>query len=167
MARFHAQIRSPLSPDEAFARMAAFDRVPEWDPATSKSTRLGDAAGLGAEHDVTTRFGGRTMVVRYRTTVYQPGRRFVVEATLPNGVGLRDEITVAPEGAGSVVTYDARIVPKRFWRLSDPILHLIFTRLGARAVPGIRTFLGGNVVLQAELTRSTQEPVSVSAVRTS
>ncbi len=122
--------------------MAAFDRVPEWDPATTASTRVGDATGLGAEYDVTTRFGGRTMVVRYRTTVYEPGRRFVVEATLPNGVGLRDDITVAPDGAGSVVTYDARIVPKGLWRLADPIFHLVFTRLGGRAVPEIRRFLG-------------------------
>jgi hypothetical protein len=142
MARFHSEIRSPLSPDEAFARMAAFDRLPEWDPATSASTRLGEATGLGAEYDVTTRFGGRTMVVRYRTTAYEPGRRFVVEAALPNGIGLRDEITVVPGGAGSVVTYDARIVPKGFWRLADPIFQLIFTRLGARAVPEIRRFLG-------------------------
>lgn len=122
--------------------MAAFERVPEWDPATSASTRVGQATGLGAEYDVTTRFGGRTMVVRYRTTRYEPGRRFVVEATLPNGVGLRDDITVASDGAGSVVTYDARIVPKGVWRLADPIFQLIFTRLGARAVPAIRTFLG-------------------------
>jgi hypothetical protein len=143
MARFHAEISSPLSPDEAFARMAAFDRVPEWDPATSASTRLGESPGLGVEYDVTTRFAGRTMVVRYRTTAYEPGQRFVVEATLPNGVNLRDEITVAPDGAGSVVAYDARIVPKGVWRLADPIFHLIFTRLGARAVPEIRAFLGG------------------------
>lgn len=141
MARFHAEIGSPLAPGEAFARMAAFERVPEWDPATSQSTRLGDAAGVGTEYDVTTRFGGRTMVVRYRTTAFEPGRRFVVEATLPNGVALRDEITVAPDGAGSLVTYDARIAPKGAWRLADPIFHLIFTRLGARAVPAIRTFL--------------------------
>lgn len=144
MARFHAEITSPLSPDVAFARMAAFDRVPEWDPATSASTRCGESTGLGAEYDVTTRFGGRTILVRYRTTAYEPARRFVVEATLPNGVGLRDEITVAPDDAGSLVTYDACIAPRGLWRLADPIFHLIFTRLGARAVPGIRTFLGND-----------------------
>jgi hypothetical protein len=142
MATFRAQIRSPLPPDEAFARMAAFDRVPEWDPATSASSRIGAAPGLGTEYDVTTTFGGRTMLVRYTTTAYEPPRRFVVEARLPNGVGLRDEITVAPDGPGSVVTYDARIVPKGLWRLADPVFHLIFTRLGARAMPGIRAFLG-------------------------
>ena len=142
MARFRAEISSPLPPDEAFARMAAFDRVPAWDPATSASTRVGEATGLGAEYDVTTRFGGRTMVVRYRTTLFEPGRRFVVEAALSNGVELRDDITAAPDGAGSVVTYDARIVPKGLWRLADPIFQLIFTRLGARAVPEIRRFLG-------------------------
>lgn len=63
MASFGAEIRSPLPCDEAFARMAAFDRVPEWDPATSASTRRGPK-GPGAEYDVTTRFAGRTMEVR-------------------------------------------------------------------------------------------------------
>ena len=141
MATFRAEIRSPLPPDEAFARMAAFERVPEWDPATTASTRLGPEAGLGAEYDVTTRFAGRTMLVRYRTTAYAPPTRLVLEATLPNGNALRDEITVAPEGTGSCVTYDARIAATGLWRLADPIFQLVFTRVGARAMPEIRRFL--------------------------
>lgn len=144
MATFRAEIRSPLPPAEAFARMAAFDRVPEWDPATTASIRLGPETGLGAEYDVTTRFGGRTMVLRYRTTVYAPPTRLVLEATLPNGNALRDEITVAPDGAGSCVTYDARIAAKGLWRLADPIFQLVFTRVGARAVPEIRRFLAAS-----------------------
>jgi hypothetical protein len=142
MARFRAEIATPLSPDEAFARMAAFERVPEWDPATSASTRIGEP-GVGAEYDVATRFAGRTLSVRYRTTAHEPPRRFVVEASLPNGVVLRDEITVAPGGEGSVVTYDARIVPSGIWRLADPIFQLVFARTGARAVPLIRKYLSG------------------------
>jgi hypothetical protein len=140
MARFHSQIMSPLHVEEAFARMSAFERVPEWDPATSASTRIGEP-GLGARYDVKTRFAGRTLVLRYRTTAYEPPRLFVVEAELPNGVALRDEIVVEPHGDGSLVTYDARIAAKGVWRLIDPIVQLVFSRIGARAVPRIRAFL--------------------------
>lgn len=140
MARFRCEIATPLAPDEAFARMAAFDRVPEWDPATSAAKLIGEP-GPGAEYDVTTRFAGRTLVLRYRTTAHEPPHRFVVEATLPNGVALKDEITVAPNDGGSLVTYDARIAPTGLWRLADPIFQLVFSRVGARAVPHIRAYL--------------------------
>ena len=140
MATFRASISSPLPPDEAFARMAAFERVPEWDPATMASVRIGPD-GLGAEYDVTTRFGGRTQVLRYRTTTHEPPGRFVVEATLPNGIGLRDEITVTSAGSGSTVTYDARILPTGIWKLANPVFQLVFARIGARAVPLMRRYL--------------------------
>lgn len=140
MATFRATINSPLPPEEAFSRMAAFERVPEWDPATTASVRIG-APGPGAEYDVTTKFGGKTQTIRYRTTVHEPSQRFVVEAKLPNGIGLRDEITVTANGPGSAVTYDARILPRGIWKLANPIFQLVFARIGARAVPLIRRYL--------------------------
>lgn len=141
MARFRTEIRSPLAPVDAFARMAAFERVPEWDPNTSASERVGDAVGLGAEYDVTTRFGGRTLVVRYRVTSHESPERFVIESDLPNGIHLRDEITVGPDGPGSLVTYDARIVPSGVWRLAEPLFQLVFRRIGAQAVGPLHRYL--------------------------
>lgn len=143
MARFTTTITSPLPPDEAFARMAAFDRVPEWDPATQASVRVGAERGQGAEFDVTTRFAGKTQHVRYRMSAYQSPRRFVLDAALPNGIGLRDEITVAPNGTGSLVTYDARILAGGIWRLADPMFAMLFRRIGARAIPGLERYLDG------------------------
>lgn len=142
MASFRATIVSPLAPAEAFGRMAAFERVPEWDPATSASERIGAAPGPGTAYDVTTRFGRRTHVIRYDTTEFEAPTRFVLQATLPNGIRLRDTVTVAPDaGPGSVVTYEARIIPSGVWRLAAPILQLIFTRIGAKALPGMRRYL--------------------------
>ncbi len=123
--------------------MSAFDRAPEWDPATRASVRVGSENGLGAAFDVTTQFGGKTHVVRYRMSAYEPPRRFVLDAVLPNGVGLRDEISVAPDGAGSRVTYVARICPRGIWRLADPVFTIVFRRIGARAIPGLERYLDG------------------------
>jgi Polyketide cyclase / dehydrase and lipid transport len=121
--------------------MAAFDRVPEWDPATQASALVGTERGLGAEFDVTTRFAGRTQKIRYRMSVYEPSTRFVLDAALPNGIALRDEITVVPDGPGSRVTYEARILPRGIWRLADPIFAIVFRRIGAHAIPGLQRFL--------------------------
>lgn len=121
--------------------MSAFERVPEWDPNTSASVRIGDELGVGGQFDVTTTFGGREMVVRYRTTAHEPPHRFVVEATLPNGNSLRDEITIAPHVTGSLVTYDARIIPAGLWKLADPVFQIIFRRVGQRAVEPLTRYL--------------------------
>lgn len=121
--------------------MAAFDHVPEWDPATQASVLVGTERGLGAEFDVTTTFGGKTHVIRYRMTTFEPPTRFVLDAAMPNGIGLRDEITVVADGTGSRVTYDARIRPRGIWRLADPILGIVFRRIGARAIPGLERYL--------------------------
>jgi hypothetical protein len=48
---------------------------------------------------------------------------------------------VTADGAGSAVTYDARIVPKGIWKLANPVFQLVFARIGARAVPLIRRYL--------------------------
>lgn len=144
MATFTTTVASPLPPDQAFARMAAFDRAPEWDPATQASVRIGTEQGLGAEFDVTTGFGGKTHVVRYRMSAYEPPQRFVLDAVLPNGIGLRDEISVAPDGTGSQVTYLARIHPRGLWRLADPVFTIVFRRIGARATPGLERYLDGH-----------------------
>lgn len=141
MARYRTTIESALAPAEAFAKMAAFERVPEWDPNTSSAQRVGDTQGLGSAFDVTTTFGRSTMLVRYTTTVHESPHRLVLEATLPNGNGLRDEITFAPSGSGAVVTYDARIFARGAWRLADPIFQVIFRRIGRRVIAPLTTFL--------------------------
>ena len=146
MAHFQTTIASPLSPDEAFARMAAFERVTEWDPNTSIANRVGGATGLGSEFKITTAFGKRVMDLVYRTTAFEAPRRLVLESSLPNGINLRDEITVVPDGTGCRVTYDARILPKGFWRIAEPIFQMIFGKVGARAIIPLSRFLDGTAV---------------------
>ena len=146
MARFHTTVASPLPPDEAFARMAAFERVPEWDPNTKAAKRIGEAAGVGSEFQISTVFGGRVLELVYRTTAFEAPRRLVLESSMPNGIQLRDEITVVPDGSGSRVTYDARILPKGFWRIAEPIFQMIFGRVGSRAIIPLSRFLDGKAV---------------------
>ena len=54
--------------------------------------------------------------------------------------------TVVPDGTGCRVTYDARILPKGFWRIAEPIFQLIFGKVGARAIIPLSRFLDGTAV---------------------
>ena len=64
----------------------------------------------------------------------------MLEAQRPGFVS-RDTITVEPDGAGSVVHYDATLAFGGVGRLLDPIMQRIFNRVGARATLGMQTAL--------------------------
>ncbi len=55
--------------------------------------------------------------------------------------GSVDTITVRADGAGSRVTYDARLVFKGAARLADPLMQLIFNRVGRKADASLRAQL--------------------------
>lgn len=145
MARFTVTVASRLSADQAFARIAAFERAPEWDPNTSEAHRVGEATGVGARFDITTSFGGRTLAATYRITTYEAPHRLVLESNLAN-VDLRDEISVAPTESGCDVTYDARLMPRGLWRAADPLLQVLFTRTCRRTEGPLASYLDGRTL---------------------
>ena len=145
MASFVLTVVSPLSPDVAFDRMAAFERVTEWDPNTSSARRVDATIGLGTRFAIDTAFGGRTLRAEYRISAYEPPRLLVMESALKN-VHLRDEITVVPDPEGCRMTYDARVMPKGAWRLAGPVLQVIFTRACRRTIGPLGAYLDGRTV---------------------
>lgn len=139
MAHYVATVPSRLTPDEAFAYMADFRNVAEWDPSIKDVDLVGGAPA--AE-------GGRYRVkmssteLDYEMTDVDHGRRVVVRGE--NGwVVSIDEITVAPGDDGLAdVTYDAKLSLKGPLKLGDPLLSLVFRRLGDNARDGLRDRIG-------------------------
>jgi len=126
---------------EAFAYMASFDNAQEWDPSVVEASRL-DSGELkvGSAFRVVSTFAGRKVPLRYEITVLDADRRVVLEAW--NGTfGSVDTITVVASGSGSSVTYDARLVFKGISRLANPIMQLVFNRVGRKADASLRTQL--------------------------
>ncbi len=134
MARYLTSIDSSLSREEAFAYMADFSNALEWDPSVREARRSGDG------FDLVARFGGRDVPLHYDVVELEVPRLVVLEARRP-GFTSRDTITVAPSGEGSVVHYDARLSFTGIGRLLDPLMQLVFNRVGARAAHGMRTAL--------------------------
>jgi hypothetical protein len=141
MARYVTKIESALPQAEAFAYMADFANARVWDPSVSEARRVGDApVGLGSAFDLVARFGGRDVPLRYAIVEYDSPRRVVLEAQRPGFVS-KDTITVEPAGNGSAVHYDATLAFTGAGRLFDPVMQLIFNRVGARATIGMQAAL--------------------------
>jgi hypothetical protein len=138
MAHYVGTIESRRSPEDAFDYLADFSSVAEWDPSAVSATMLGDGPGPGTEFEVVVRFAGRELPFTYTTTEFQRPERLVLRAE-SSAVVSEDTITVRPRaGGGSEVTYDADLRPKGVMRLADPILALLFRRLGDNAAAGLR-----------------------------
>jgi len=141
VARYATTIESSLSPDEAFAYMADFSNALHWDPSVSEAKRDGDGPiGVGSAFDLVSRFAGRDVPLRYTVVEHEPPRRVVMESTRPGFVS-RDTITVSPAAGGSSVHYDALLAFGGLRRVLDPLMQLVFSRVGARARAGLETAL--------------------------
>lgn len=145
MARYVTSATTPLAPEEAFAYMADVTHFVEWDPGVKSVRRItGASAGVGAAYDLTVQ-AGTTSVMRYSVTEYDAPRRIVLVArTL--FLSSVDEITVAPWGGGSIVTYDATLTFRGPLGGFDPFLRVVFRRIGDRAAAGLKRVLASKTV---------------------
>jgi ribosome-associated toxin RatA of RatAB toxin-antitoxin module len=142
MARYVTTIHSDWSPEEAFAFMADARNFAEWDPGVHRSKMVkGEEPAVGTAYDVTVT-GAQ---LRYVTKEFEAPRRVVLEA---RSMLLRsyDVIDVEPRGDGCSVTYDATLELAGPLGLIDPVLGLVFDRIGDRAAAGMAAALDGEIV---------------------
>ncbi len=143
MARYTISISTPMTPDEAFAYMADLRNFAEWDPGVVNVDQVeGSGPGPDAVFDVKVKAVPKDLVLRYRTTSYESPTRVVARAESKLLTSL-DTITVAPDGAGSIVTYDAELTMNGLLGIVDPLLGLAFNQIGGRAADGLRAALDG------------------------
>lgn len=151
MARYVARISSPLPKDEAFAYMADLTNFAQWDPGVTEAVQVeGADPAEGSAYDVTVKAVPRPLTLRYHITTFDPTDSLVARAESASLISL-DTITVedAPAEAGdagepgSIVTYDAELTLKGVLGLANPILALVFNRIGDKAAAGMAEALKG------------------------
>jgi carbon monoxide dehydrogenase subunit G len=148
MARYITKARTARPADEVFAYLADMRSFAEWDPGVRGVVQVeGDGAGSDAVFDVTVAGVGVApdLTLRYRTVEYAPPGTLLVlaESTLFTS---EDRITVEADHTGTVVTYDADLRLRGVLRLGDPVLRLVFGRIGDRAAAGLQRALDGQPV---------------------
>jgi hypothetical protein len=125
-----------------FEYLADFSSTAEWDPGVSEAWRLtSEPLRVGARFHVVAALLGRQVALEYRTVEIDPPNRVVLRAETSTAIS-EDTITVsAGPGSGAAVTYDARLRLRGPLRAADPILGLLFRRIGDRARDGLAATL--------------------------
>lgn len=146
MARYVVRVRSPKSAAEAFAFMADLRNFARWDPGVEEVHQVqGEGGGPDSVFDVAVKGVRGPMTLRYHTTTYTEPEKVVARARTSRLTSL-DTITVQPDGAGSIVTYDAVLELNGVLGVADPLLKLAFNRIGGRAAAGLVQALDGQRV---------------------
>ena len=136
MTSYSTEIRSSLAPAQAFAYMADFANARSWDPSVSDAQQQGEGpVALGTSFAVTTRFAKRSLELTYTIVEFEPPTRVVLEAR--RKFVSRDTITVAPDGTGSLVRYEAVLAFGPVGRLFHPVMQRVFDRIGEKARTGL------------------------------
>jgi hypothetical protein len=149
MTHYQADVTTALTRDEAFAYLSDFSTTEEWDPGVVEARRLGDEPiGEGTEFRVVAQFLGRRTPLTYRVTEHDRPHAITLRGENATVVSL-DRITFQDAGAGTRVTYDARLTLKGPLVLLDPLLALVFDRVGDRALAGLRRTLGARAAVPA------------------
>ena len=176
MARYVDAIDLPIGIEDAFDYLADFSRTAEWDPSVAEARRLTRGkVGLGSRFRVSVSLLGRRIPLEYRISEFERPSRLVLSGGDPS-IRSVDEITFVSRPGGTRVTYEARLELVGIRRLADPLLDLLFQRIGRLAVRGLRERLAGEgspeassegavTTAQESDRRSRKRPGTVRAVR--
>jgi hypothetical protein len=138
MACYVDSIDLPVSVEEAFDYLADFSRTAEWDPGVVEAARLTpDTPALGSRFRVVVAFLGRRFPLEYAITAFERPHRLVLEGG-DDALRSFDEMRFESRRGGSRVHYDARLELTGLRRLADPLLHVLFQRMGRLAARGLR-----------------------------
>ena len=141
MAKYKVSVESSKSVEEAFAYMADLRNFANWDPGVLTVTQVaGDGGGPESSFDVAVKSVGGGTVLRYETVEYDEPGNLLVEARNSKFTSI-DRITVVAKGEGSIVTYAAELLLNGCLSPLNPLLGLVFNRIGDRAAAGLRRVL--------------------------
>ncbi|NNN08114.1 MAG: hypothetical protein HKL85_02840 [Acidimicrobiaceae bacterium] len=137
MAHYRTTISSTWDAMTAFAYMADFSNAATWDPGVVTARQVSSSdVGLGTRFELLASFNGRQLPLTYEVTVFEPPRRVVLRAETDMVLSV-DEITFSPSAQGCEVTYDADLRTRGWFKLTAPVIALLFKGIGTRARVGL------------------------------
>lgn len=138
MARFVDAIDLKIPIHDAFDYLADFSRTAEWDPGVEEALRLtAGEVGVGSRFRVVISILGKRVPLEYEITEFDRPSRLVLEGG-DDDLHSVDEITFVSRPGGTRVTYEARLELAGVLQIADPLLHVLFQRVGQLAVRGLR-----------------------------
>ncbi|TGN63033.1 polyketide cyclase [Nocardioides eburneiflavus] len=127
-------------PEVAHAYLADFRNAEAWDPGTKSCERTGGDGGVGTTYRNVSSFLGREVVVTYTTAELAPPTRVHLRGTNEQFEG-HDIFEIRAAGAGSEVTYTARMSFSGLSRLASPLVQAYLPVLARMTVDQLRDCL--------------------------
>lgn len=139
--RFRKEIEVARPVEEVFDYVADFSNTSEWDPGVVEARKLADApVAVGSEFDVVAVFRGKRQPFRYVVTSFERNKRIVLAGDGQRARSI-DEVTFHPAGAGTRLAYTADIHLKGVFRVGEPFMSRVFSRMGDEALAGLKSVL--------------------------
>jgi hypothetical protein len=136
-------------PGTAFAYLADFANIVEWDPFITRAERLeDDGPRVGSRYRIVGRMLGRQIALDYRTVALDPPRRIRLDGRAGRAFDGWDEMVLTPTpSGGTMVCYSAEIRlhgPARLLWLLAPLAFLAMRIVsGGRPLAGLQRRLDG------------------------
>jgi carbon monoxide dehydrogenase subunit G len=127
-------------PEAAHAYLADFRNAEAWDPGTRTCERTGGDGGVGTTYRNVSSFLGREVEVTYTTAELAPPTRVHLRGTNEQFEG-HDIFEIRASGAGSEVTYTARMGFSGLSRLAAPLVQAYLPILAGKTVEQLRSCL--------------------------
>jgi hypothetical protein len=144
MASYTATVETAWDAETAFAYLAEFSNVADWDPSIPAARHLGgNPQAPGARYEVDVEIFGRTTTMPYESVAAEPPHRVVLRSDSGRLVSVDTLSFDSLPSGGTRVTYDADLTLKGALKLLDPALQLAFNRTGAKARDGLAARLSG------------------------
>ncbi|MGB0189618.1 MAG: SRPBCC family protein [Nocardioides sp.] len=118
------------TPDVVVDYLADFTHAEEWDPGTESCTRLDSGPiQVGSRFHNESRIAGVSTELVYELVTLDADK--VVLRGENDSATSTDTITVTPQDGGSEITYEAVIEAKGVGKLAEPLMKLVFERIGS------------------------------------
>jgi carbon monoxide dehydrogenase subunit G len=148
MIRYKATITSPHPAADTFGYLAIFTNAADWDPGVISASQLDPGpVRPGTRFRLVVPFLRGRLTLTYEVVKLVPGRE-VVLAAASRLLRATDRITVAADGDGATVSYQADVRLRGPLRLLDGLLRPGFRTVGDRAAAGLAHALSTPLVPQ-------------------
>jgi carbon monoxide dehydrogenase subunit G len=118
------------TPDVVVDYLADFTHAEEWDPGTESCTRLDTGPiQVGSRFHNESKIAGVSTELVYELVTLDADK--VVLRGENDSATSTDTITVTPKDGGSEITYEAVIEAKGVGKLAEPLMKLVFERIGS------------------------------------
>jgi len=150
MAHSFNRLHTHHTPEVAFDFISDFRHASLWDPNTQSVIKLTDGPiAQGARFLLRAGFLGKSLEFPYEIAVYERPSRLVFSGST-TWFRYREQVSFAPDSSGTRIEYLAHMCLRSILALGNPLLSLVYQRIGDSATRGIGPAL--DKALQSEKT---------------